>query len=299
MEKTLVVILGPTGIGKTEVAIEVAKAFDTEIISADARQIYKEMEIGTAKPSPSQLMEVKHHFINTLSITESYNVGQYEQDAMKVLEELYKKKDTAVMVGGSGLYIYALCHGIDEITTSDEDIRKELMLQLNTKGLASLQEELKIADPAYYKEADLANTHRIIRALEVYRKTGLPYSSFRISKKKERPFKVIKIGLNIDRKELYNRINARVDAMIDAGLEDEVKSLLPYKNYNSMNTVGYSEWLAYFDGKFTKEQTINYIKQNTRRYAKRQLTWFRRDPEIVWFKPDDAKNIIAYIKTML
>ncbi len=284
MNKLLVVIAGPTAIGKTEVAIAVAKHYDTEIISADARQFYREMNVGTAKPDALQLAEVKHHFINSHSIKEAYNAGQYEEDALKTLDEIYKTNNIAIMAGGSGLYIHAVCNGMDHLPPSDDAIRQALNTEVETLGIASLQEELKQVDPTYFDEVDLANPHRIIRALEVYRLSGMPYSSFRNKTKKDRPFHVIKIGLNMDRKELYHRINNRVDSMIAAGLEEEAKSLIPYKNYQAINTVGYSEWFDYFDGKSTKEQVVEAIKQNTRRYAKRQLTWFRKDPDIRWFK---------------
>jgi len=296
MNKYLVVILGPTAIGKTEVGIEVAKVYDTEIISADARQCFREMEIGTAKPNAQQLAEVKHHFINHLSISDLYNAGQFEEDALKTLEGIYKSKDVAVMVGGSGLYINAVCNGIDELPTSVEDVRKELIEDLEEKGIGYLQDELKRVDLVYYAEVDLNNPHRIIRALEVYRMTGKPYSLFRNKIKKDRPFKVIKIGLNMERKDLYKRINMRVDGMIQTGLEEEVRGLIPFKKTNAIQTVGYSEWFDYFDGKINRERVIELIKQNSRRYAKRQLTWFGRDEEIKWFHPNEVKEILGYLE---
>ncbi len=299
MDKLLVVIAGPTAIGKTEVAISIAKKFNTEILSADARQLYKEMEIGTAKPSAEQLHEVKHHFINKLSITEDYNAGQYEIDALKTLEKIYANKDIAIMVGGSGLYINAVCNGFDSMPDANEFIRKELAEELQNKGLQSLQEELLQIDPTYYQEVDLANPIRIMRALEVYRITGKPYSLFRLKVKKERPFKIIKIGLKMDRKILYQRIDDRVDVMINKGLEEEVKTLLPYKDRNALHTVGYKEWLDYFDGKNHQEWVVPMIKQNTRHYAKRQMTWFNKDEEIQWFQPEEVEQIIAYVQSQI
>jgi tRNA dimethylallyltransferase len=299
MDKYLVVICGPTAIGKTEIAIDIAKPFKTEIISADARQFYIEMNIGTAKPSIQQLEKVKHHFINSLSITEDYNAGQFEMDALKVLKDLFQHHNLAVMVGGSGFYINTVCYGIDDLPSSDAIIRKDLIHEFESNGLPLLLQELKQADSVYYNEVDLANPHRIIRALEVYRITGMPYSSFLNKPKKERPFKVIKIGLDIDRKELYNRINKRVDSMIEAGLEREVKSLLSFRNTNALNTVGYSEWFNYFEGKIPLERVIELIKQNSRHYAKRQLTWFGRATEIKWFKPEQTEDILDYLKRII
>lgn len=224
--------MGPTAIGKTEVAIDIAKEFKTEIVSADARQFYKEMNIGTAKPSDEQLKEVRHHLINSLNITDNYNAGSFEKDALQVLETIYKHNDIAVMVGGSGLYINAVCYGIDEMPETNTEIRAALSEKYSKEGLQSLVDELKQVDPDYYEKVDKANPHRIIRALEVYRNTGLPYSAFLKKEKKQRPFKVVKIGLDLDRKELYKRINGRVDAMIEKGLEEEVKSLSDYKQSN-------------------------------------------------------------------
>ena len=295
MGKYLIVIMGPTAIGKTEVAIDIAKEFKTEIVSADARQFYKEMNIGTAKPSDEQLKEVRHHLINSLNITDNYNAGSFEKDALNVFDAIYKHNDIAVMVGGSGLYINAVCYGIDEMPETNTETREALSEKYSKEGLQSLVDELKQVDPDYYEKVDKANPHRIIRALEVFRNTGLPYSAFLNKEKKQRPFKVIKIGLDMDRKELYKRINGRVDAMIERGLEEEVKSLSDYKQSNSMQTVGYAEWFDYFDRKISLERVIELIKQNSRRYAKRQLTWFRKDKEIKWFLPDNQGEIVKYI----
>ena len=296
MSKYLIVIAGPTAVGKTELAISIAKEFHTEIISADSRQFYKEMNIGTAKPLKEQLDEIKHHLVNSLSIIENYNAGLFEKDALNILNDIYKKNDFAVMVGGSGLYINAVCYGINEMPETSSEIRNELSDKYAKEGLQVLQEELKNVDLDYYNKVDLSNPHRIIRALEVYRNTGIPYSTFLNKEKKQRPFKIIKIGLNIDRKELYKRINNRVDDMINSGLEEEVKALSKFKNHNAMQTVGYSEWFDYFDGKTSLERVIELIKQNSRRYAKRQLTWFNKDKEIKWFLPDEKAKIINYIR---
>jgi len=296
MDKYLIVIMGPTAVGKTEVAINIAKEFKTEIVSADARQFYKEMNIGTAKPSDEQLKEVKHHLINSLNIIDNYNAGSFEKDALKVLDSIYKHHNIVVMVGGSGLYINAVCYGIDEMPETNTDTRISLSEKYSKEGLQSLVDELKQVDPDYYEKVDKANPHRIIRALEVFRNTGLPYSTFLNKEKKLRPFKVIKIGLDMDRKELYKRINNRVDLMIEKGLEKEVKSLSDQKLCNSMQTVGYSEWFDYFDGKISIDRVIELIKQNSRRYAKRQMTWFRKDKDIKWFLPEKRDEIVDNIK---
>ena len=295
MDKYLIVIMGPTAVGKTEVAINIAKEFQTEIISADSRQFYKEMNIGTAKPSNEQLKEVKHHLINSLNSTDNYNAGTFETDALKVLETIYKNKDIAVMVGGSGLYINAVFNGIDEMPETNTETRAALSDKYSKEGLQSLVDELKQVDRVYYEKVDKANPHRIIRALEVFRNTGLPYSAFLNREKKHRSFKVIKIGLDMDRKELYKRINNRVDVMIEKGLEKEVNSLSDFKKCNSMQTVGYSEWFDYFDENISIDRVIELIKQNSRRYAKRQMTWFRKDKDIKWFLPEKQEEIVKYV----
>ncbi|MEI6816736.1 MAG: tRNA (adenosine(37)-N6)-dimethylallyltransferase MiaA [Bacteroidota bacterium] len=293
--KYLIIIAGPTAIGKTDLAIKVAKEFETEIISADARQLYKEMNIGTAKPDAQQLAAVKHHFIDTLSIDESYNAGKFETDALKVLEELYETKDVVVMAGGSGLYINAVRFGIDEMPDIDPEIRNAIKEDFAKHGIAYLQEELLRSDPEYHAKVDLANPSRLMRALEVFRATGIPYSNFLNKEKKPRPFEEIYIGLNTDRKQLYKRINQRVDTMIQDGLEEEVRSLMSHEGTNAMQTVGYREWFEYLDGKDTKESVIEAIKQHTRNYAKRQLTWFNRDEKIKWFFPFEKDAILDYI----
>lgn len=294
-DKTLIVIVGPTAIGKTDLAIKIARQYQTEIVSADSRQFYKEMEIGTAKPSVEELSIVKHHFINSHSITEEFSVGDFETNALITLEEIFKTHNCAVLVGGSGLFIRAVTEGFDDLPKADPTIREDLNLLFQKSGIEPLREKLKILDPAYYAEVDLSNPQRIIRALEVSISTGKSFSSFRFKQSKERPFNILKIGLNINREDLYTRINNRVDKMIEAGLIEEVRKLQPYRHLNALNTVGYSELFDAFDGKISLEQGIENIKQNTRRFAKRQLTWFRKDEEIKWFSPNQTSEILEFI----
>ncbi len=290
LTKTLIVIVGPTAVGKTAAAIELAQQLNTEIISADSRQFYREMSIGTAKPSLEELAAVKHHFINSHSIEDAFSVGDFEKECLQVLGSLFKTHDKVILTGGSGLFIKAITDGFDELPTADITIRNKLNDYLAEKGIHFLQEQLKIVDPDYYTQVDLNNPQRLIRALEVYEATGKPFSSFRKSVINKRPFRIIKIGLNLPREELYERINQRVDIMVQQCLVDEVKSLLPYRHLNALNTVGYSELFDYFDSKTDLNTAIDLIKQNTRRFAKRQLTWFRKDIEIKWLTPD-ALNI--------
>ncbi|HTE01148.1 MAG TPA: tRNA (adenosine(37)-N6)-dimethylallyltransferase MiaA [Mucilaginibacter sp.] len=285
--KTLIVIAGPTAVGKTVVAIELAKQLKTEIISADSRQFFREMAIGTAKPTDEELAAAKHYFINSHSITESFSVGDFEKQALAQLKEIFKTHDTAIMVGGSGLYIKAVCEGFDELPIASPEIRERLNQEFNDKGIIYIQEKLKAADQVYYEQVDLNNPQRLIRAIEVFETTGKPFSSYRKSTVNKRPFKCLKIGLNLPREVLYQRINQRVDAMVKEGLIDEVKGLLPYRHLNALNTVGYSELFDYFDGKTDLDTAIELIKQNTRRFAKRQLTWFRKDKEIKWMEAND------------
>jgi tRNA dimethylallyltransferase len=294
-DKTLIVIAGPTAIGKTAMAIQVAKYFQTEILSADSRQFYKETLIGTAKPSDTELSEVKHHFINSHSITETFTVGDFEVQALELLTRLFQAHDSVVLTGGSGLYINAICSGLDNLPKSNEALRNELNQGYKEKGIQYLQEEVKKVDPAYYEKADTSNPQRLIRALEVYRSTGIPFSEYRTGSEKKRPFNIIKIGLNTAREQLYRQVNHRVDQMVERGLLDEAAALYPLKHLNALNTVGYSEVFDYMDGKYSMDKAIDKIKQNTRNFAKRQLTWFRRDPEIQWFEPDQYSGIINYI----
>lgn len=286
--KVLLAVVGPTAIGKTALGIQLAKHFDTEIISADSRQFFKEMEIGTAVPSTEELNEVPHHFIQHKSIFEPYSVGDFEKEAILLLDDLYLKKDVVVMVGGSGLYVDAVISGLDEFPEVAPQIRETLNQELETNGLELLQKELKQLDPEYYKTVDLENPHRLIRALEVCRATDKPYSSFLNQQKPERPFKSLYIGIDAPREVVYDRINTRVDFMMEAGLFEEAKKLYSHKKLNALQTVGYKELFEYIDGKCSLEFAISEIKKNTRRFAKRQLTWLRKNESILWV-PYDGK----------
>ena len=299
MPKTLLILLGPTGVGKTDLSIEIAKYYDTEIISCDSRQIYKEMKIGTAVPDQQILATIPHHFIQSHSIHDYYNASKFEIEVLEKLELLFQKKDVVLMTGGSMLYIDALCKGIDDLPEVDEELRKSLMDRMESEGIESLRNELRYHDPVYYSEVDLRNPKRILHALEICLMTGSPYSSFRTNKSKKRDFNIIKLGLNRDRKVLYNRINQRVDEMFNEGLEQEARILFSYRQLNSLNTVGYRELFEYFDGKMTLEEAKERIKANSRKYARKQLTWFRRDPEITWFTPDMKDDIIAFADQQL
>jgi len=294
MPKTLLILLGPTGVGKTELSLEIAKYFNTEIISCDSRQIYKEMSIGTAVPDQQTLETVPHHFIRSHSIHDYYNASKFEVEVLERLRLLFQKQDVVLMTGGSMMYIDALCKGIDDLPEVDGELRRSLMERMETEGIESLRNELRYHDPAYYNEVDLRNPKRILHALEICLMTGKPYSTFRINQPKKRPFNIVKLGLNRDRAVLYNRINQRVDAMFDEGIEKEALSLFPFRHLNSLNTVGYRELFDYFDGKITLEEAREKIKANSRKYARKQLTWFRRDPEIAWFTPDMKNEIIAF-----
>lgn len=291
-EKTLITIVGPTAIGKTSLSISIAKHFNTEIISCDSRQFYKEMFIGTAVPEPQELAAVKHHFIQNRSIFEDYNVGAFEREALKTLDILFEKHDVVVMVGGSGLYVNAVLKGFDDFPKVDPQIRIDLTKQLEENGLTSLQEQLKILDPETYNTIAIDNPQRVTRALEICIGTGLPYASFKNKAKKKRNFQSIQIGLNGDRQKIYDRINLRVDLMIQNGLLEEAKTLYPNKTLNALQTVGYRELFSFFDGEFTQEFAISEIKKNTRRFAKRQLTWFRKDSDILWFDFQSNTEII-------
>jgi len=299
LSKTLIVIAGPTAIGKTGLAINVANFFSTEILSADSRQFYCEMAIGTAKPTPDQLSRAKHHFVDFLPVSEFFSAGDFEQQGLELLNQLFASHDVVVMTGGSGLYIRALCEGFDRFPDIDPKYREELNIQIETKGLGSLLEELLEKDPEYYASVDKANPQRIVRALEVCRATGKAYSSFRSKRQHTRSFNIIKIGLDMDREQLYHNINQRVDEMMQSGLLEEVKQLLPYRKFNALQTVGYTELFEYLDGKTSLEQAVENIKQNTRNYAKRQLTWFRKEPGIIWFSPFQKEEIMDHIRSML
>lgn len=297
--KTLVVIAGPTGSGKTDLGIAVAEYFKAPVISADSRQIFRGMPIGTAQPDAEQLARVKHYFVASHDITDLYTSGQYENDALELLRVLFTEHDIVVAVGGSGLYIDALCGGLDAIPKGDPEIRRKLSDRLESEGLAPLLEELSKLDPEHYARVDKHNPQRVIRALEVCLQTGLPYSSFRSGNTKTRDFDIIKIGTLVEREKLYERINLRVDKMIEAGLEAEARALYPHRELNSLQTVGYRELFDYFDGTVSKDEAIELIKRNSRRYAKRQMTWFGRDESITWLDPSHPEEVIKLINTSL
>lgn len=294
-KKTLVVVVGPTAVGKTATAILLAQHFNTEILSADSRQFYREMSIGTAKPDAEELAAAPHHFINSHSIAQEYSAGDFERDALKLLDELFLTKDTVIMVGGSGLFVRAVCEGLDDLPKAPEGVRDALNKAFEENGLGPMKARLRELDPAYYAVADIDNPQRVIRALEVYEATGNPMSFYQKKEQASRPFQVVTIGLNMDRPKLYERINLRVDNMLAAGLIDEVKSLEQYRHKPALLTVGYSEIFDYFDGDLSLEEAIDKIKQNSRRYAKRQITWFKKYGNTTWFEPHDLTGILHYI----
>ena len=298
MDKTLISIVGPTAIGKTALSIKLAQHFKTEIISADSRQFFKEMNIGTAVPNSDELSEAKHHFIQHISIQQHYSVGDFEKQAITKLEELFKKEDVVVMVGGSGLYTNAVINGLDEFPNIPSNIREDLNKKLEKEGITELQKQLNELDPKSYNTIAIDNPQRLIRALEICIGTGKPYSSFLDKPKKKRNFKTLNIGLNADREIIYNRINERVDIMINNGLVDEAKTLLKHKELNALNTVGYKELFNFFEGKWTLDFSISEIKKNTRRFAKRQLTWYRKTENIKWFNFETTTSeIIDYVRS--
>ena len=295
MQNTLIVLIGPTGVGKTELSLSIAEHFGTCIVSSDSRQLYADLKIGTAAPTPDQLVRVPHHFVGTLKLTDYYSAAQYEAEVMSKLEELYQQNDVVVLTGGSMMYVDAICKGIDDIPTVDKETRELMMKRYEEEGLEQLCSELKLLDPEYYQIVDLKNPKRVIHALEICYMTGKTYTSFRTRTTKERPFRIIKIGLRREREELYDRINRRVDQMIADGLIDEARSVYPYRHLNSLNTVGYKELFAHFDGNCTLEFAIEKIKQNSRIYSRKQMTWFRRDESIQWFHPDEEEAIINHV----
>ncbi|SFF76175.1 tRNA (adenosine(37)-N6)-dimethylallyltransferase MiaA [Sunxiuqinia elliptica] len=299
MNKALIVVQGPTGIGKSHLSIQLAKHFNTEIISSDSRQLFKELSIGTAVPSPDELSQVPHHLIHSHSIHDDYNASRFETEALELIEQLFSSRNQLIMAGGSMLYVDAVCKGIDFQPDVDPVIRESLVNDWQEKGIEHLRLKLKQLDETYYQQVDLKNPKRLIRALEVCLMTGKPYSSFRKETIKERPFKIIKIGLNMDREALYDRINQRVDQMIAEGLEDEARKIYPFRHLNSLNTVGYKELFAHFDGAISLEKAIELIKRNTRRYARKQLTWLRKDEHINWFHPDNLDEIITFTEQQL
>ena len=300
MPKFLISIIGPTAIGKTALSIKLAQHFKTEIISADSRQFYKEMQIGTAAPSKEELACAKHHFIHHKSIHDSYNVGTFEKDALNCIQKLFKKQNIVIMVGGSGLYVDTVTKGLDDFPVVDSNIRKTLNEQLKNDGLITLKNQLKVLDIKTFESIAIDNPHRVIRALEICIGTGKPYSSFLNKGKEKRNFKTISIGLTAERDIIYNRINHRVDLMMEADLLNEVKKLMEYKDLNALNTVGYKELFNYLDGEWPLDFAISEIKKNTRRFAKRQLTWFKRDNETLWFDyAEEPDNIIKHIETLI
>lgn len=293
--KRLLVIVGPTGSGKTDLSIRIARHYRAPILSTDSRQFYRGMPIGTAQPSEDQLQSSEHHFIASHDITHDFNCGEYEVQALELLRRLFAQHDNVVAVGGSGLYVRALCEGMDELPQADETLRAELTERLHTEGLEPLAEELRTLDPAYYEVVDRHNPARVVRALEICLQTGRPYSQQRTGERRTRDFQIIKIGVDVPREILYERIDRRVDQMLADGLEAEARAMLPYRHLNALQTVGYREMFDYFDGTTTFDEAVELIKRNSRRYAKRQLTWFRRDAEVRWFSPDDIESMISYI----
>ena len=295
MNHNLIVLIGPTGVGKTELSLEIAEHFNTDIISADSRQLYEKLKIGTAAPTPEQMERIKHFFVGTLDLTDYYSAAQYEAEVISLLERLFKENNTYLLTGGSMMYVDAVCKGIDDIPTVDALTRETLLKRFEKEGLDQFCAELKLLDPEYYDRVDLKNHKRVIHALEICYMTGRPYSSFLTRTKKQRPFNIIKVGLYRERQELYDRINKRVDEMIKLGLLDEVKSVYPYKELNSLNTVGYKELINYLDKEWTYDFAVDKIKQNSRNYAKKQMTWFKRDKKVTWFHPDENEKIIQHI----
>ena len=295
-KKRLIVIVGATGSGKTDLSIAVAEHFAAPIISTDSRQFYRGMAIGTAQPSREQMARVEHHLVDCLDVSEEFNCGAYERVALERLAELFAKYDTVVAVGGSGLYIKALCEGMDNLPDAEPALREELLRRLETEGLEPLVEQLRELDEVYYNEVDRCNPQRVLRAVEVCLATGKPYSSFRKGGTKQRDFEIVKVGIDYPREELYDRINRRVDMMMEAGLEEEARAMLPCRHLNALQTVGFSELFDYFDGAITKEEAVELIKRNSRRYAKRQMTWFRRDKDIKWFVKPSPEEVIAYLE---
>ena len=293
--KKLIVVTGPTAVGKTAFCLDLADVFKIPIINADSRQLFRELKIGTAAPTAAELKRVKHYFIGTLSIGDYYSASMYEQEVMALLEELFKDSDYALLTGGSMMYIDAVCNGIDDIPTVDSETRALMKQRLANEGLEALVDELKQLDPEHYEVVDRQNPRRVVHALEICHMTGKTYTSFRKAENKQRPFSIIKIGLNREREELYQRINQRVDHMMDEGLLEEARLMLPYRKENALNTVGYKELFNFFDGQWTLEEAVERIKGNTRRYARKQLTWFKRDEQMKWFHPEEHESITKYI----
>ena len=297
--KYLILLVGPTAVGKSDLCLNLAKKFETEILSCDSRQFYREMNLGTAKPSPEELAEVPHHFINTLSIADSYDVRKYEAEALQLLARLFKTKQVVLMTGGTGLFASAIANGLDEIPDVSPEIRVDLIQELEEKGLTWLQGAVEEVDPEFYAQVDRSNPQRLMRALEIWRGTGLKFSSFRIKNKVQRPFEIVKIGLDRPREELYQRIDQRMELMLDRGLFKEAESLVDRRNLNALQTLGYTEIFDFLEGKYDEKEMVRLLKRNSRRYAKRQLTWFRKDPLIRWFHPDQEQEILGYLNDQI
>ncbi|UPS45618.1 tRNA (adenosine(37)-N6)-dimethylallyltransferase MiaA [Prevotella sp. E15-22] len=296
MNKTLIVITGPTAVGKTELCLDIAKHFGIPIINADSRQIYRDLKIGTAAPTEEQLRQVRHYFVGTLGLTDYYSASMYEEQVMQLLNELFQTSDYALMAGGSMMYIDAVCNGIDDIPTVDDDTRAKLKKRLSDEGLEALCEELHQLDPEHYEVVDKKNPRRVIHALEICHMTGKTYTSFRTNIRKNRPFRIVKIGLTRERETIYDRINKRVDLMMQAGLLDEARRLYHLRHLNALNTVGYKEMFTHIDGTWTLDEAVERLKGNTRRYARKQLTWFKHDSQMTWFSPNDKQLILNHIK---
>ena len=297
MSKTLIVVTGPTAVGKTALCMNLARHFNIPIINADSRQIFRELKIGTAAPTEEQLRQVRHYFVGTLGLDDYYSASMYEQQVTTLLGELFEKSDYALLAGGSMMYIDAVCNGIDDIPTVDDETRSTMKRRLQQEGLEALCEELHRLDPEHWVIVDRKNPRRVVHALEICHMTGQTYTSFRKREERKRPFQIVKMALTLPREELYNRINTRVDLMMQQGLLDEARRLLPYRHLNALNTVGYKEMFAYMDNVWTLNEAVERMKGNTRRYARKQLTWFKKDGEVTWFAPDDEQQIIRHIET--
>lgn len=298
-KKNLIVLLGPTGVGKTKLSLRLAKYFGSPIINADSRQLYRDIPIGTAAPSLEEQQSVKHYFVGTLGLEDYYSAAQYEEDVMQLLGNLFEKQNVALLSGGSMMYIDAVCKGIDDIPTIDKETREQLRQRYETEGLEKLAAELRLLDPEYYAVCDVKNPKRVVHALEICYMTGRSYTSFRVRKEKKRPFNIIKIGLCRPREELYERINSRVDQMVEQGLLEEVQRVLPFRDCNSLNTVGYKELFKYLDGEWDLDFALDKIRRNSRVYSRKQTTWFSHDEQITWFHPEEEEWIIQFIESNL
>lgn len=298
--KTLITLQGPTGVGKTELSLRLAEFFDTCILNADSRQVYRDIPIGTAAPTEAERQRVPHHFVGMLALDDYYSAAQYESDVLQLLnDEVFLQKDVAILSGGSMMYIDAVCKGIDDIPTIDAETREMMRERYEREGLEPLAEELRLLDPDYYVECDIRNPKRVVHALEICYMTGRTYTSFRVRRKAHRPFRIIKVGLQREREELYDRINRRVDSMMQDGWLDEARRVLPFRHCNSLNTVGYKELFKYLDGEWELDFALEKIRRNTRVYSRKQMTWFRRDEEVRWFHPEDANGILDYLQAVL